>query len=159
MLNENPSVILKRKNIQAVLDYCLDNKIDIRVTARTMPEEYEIEFSVSDIMRAINLGMFLKENKLELITGGVMTRPVQNTITSAVKTSAKPRKTASKETKTVQPPNDGFMLDENPVVVSQPETQAENLHFEAPKDNKTDDIFASGEENSVFGDDDLFMQN
>lgn len=80
MLGQNPSVIVKRKNIQAVIDYCLDNKIECRMVPRDMPEEWEMEFQVADIMKAINLGMFLKENKLDLT--GLMT--------AAVKTSSAP---------------------------------------------------------------------
>lgn len=70
MLSQNPSVIVKRKNIQSVIDYCLDNRIESKMFPRDMPEEWEMEFAVSDIMKAINLGMFLKENKLDLIGFG-----------------------------------------------------------------------------------------
>jgi hypothetical protein len=66
MLQENPSVILKRKNIQVVIDYCIENRIEWHAAPKNMPEEWEIEFTVSDIMKAINLGMFLKEHRLDL---------------------------------------------------------------------------------------------
>ncbi len=85
MLSQSPSVIVKRKNIQVVVDYCLDNRIETRMTPRDMPEEWELEFSVEDIMKAINLGMFLRENKLELI-GLLNTNTIKNsTAPTAVK--------------------------------------------------------------------------
>lgn len=61
------NVIVKRKNIQIVLDYCLNNRIETKMSPRDMPEEWELEFNIADIMKAINLGMFLRENKLELV--------------------------------------------------------------------------------------------
>jgi hypothetical protein len=67
MLDQNVSVIVKRKNIQVVVDYCLDNRIETKMIPRDMPEEWELDFAVVDIMKAINLGMFLRENKLELV--------------------------------------------------------------------------------------------
>lgn len=73
MMHENPSVIVKRKNIQTILDYCFENKIEFKATPRNMPEEWEIEFTVKDIMKAVYLGMFLKENKLELVGFGNVT--------------------------------------------------------------------------------------
>jgi hypothetical protein len=75
MLAENPSVIVKRKNIQVVLDYCLENRIECKMSPRDMPEEWEIEFTVDEIMKAINLGMFLKEAKLELAGFGNVGAP------------------------------------------------------------------------------------
>lgn len=67
MLGQMASVIVKRKNIQIVLDYCINNRIETKMTPRDMPEEWELEFNIADIMKAINLGMFLRENKLELV--------------------------------------------------------------------------------------------
>lgn len=108
MLAENPSVIVKRKNIQTVLDYCLDNRIECKMAPRDMPEEWEIEFTVDEIMKAISLGMFLKENKLELAgfgNLGVSTTPKAPVPTaSATPKATRTRKTAEKETaKTVTP--------------------------------------------------------
>lgn len=85
MIGQSPSVIVKRKNIQVVIDYCLDNQILTKMTPRDMPEEWELEFNVEDIMKAINLGMFLRENRLELI-GILSSNTIKNsTAPTAVK--------------------------------------------------------------------------
>ncbi len=103
MMHENPSVIVKRKNIQPVLDYCLENKIEFKAIPRDMPEEWDVEFSVNDIMKAINLGMFLKENKLELAGFGGMTsspKPVPvATPKPRTRKNEKEEKSTSTETK------------------------------------------------------------
>lgn len=96
MLGQNASVIVKRKNIQVVFDYCLDNKIETKMTPRDMPEEWELEFTVEDIMKAINLGMFLRENKLELV-GLLNSSTIKN---STAPTAVKAPKTTKKKTET-----------------------------------------------------------
>ncbi len=93
MLGQSASVIVKRKNIQAVFDYCLDNRIETKMTPRDMPEEWELEFGVEDIMKAINLGMFLKENKLELV-GLLNSSAIKN---SSAPTAVKAPKTTKKK--------------------------------------------------------------
>gem|GEM_PF-998461 len=100
MLPENPSVIVKRKNIQVVLDYCLENRIAGKMTPRDMPEEWEIEFTVDDIMKAIALGMFLKENKLELAGFGSIGTPAPKPVmNSAAPKATRQRKTEKENTK------------------------------------------------------------
>lgn len=93
MLDQSVSVIVKRKNIQVVFDYCLDNRIETKMTPRDMPEEWELEFNVQDIMKAINLGMFLRENKLELV-GLLNSSTIKN---STAPTAVKATKTATKK--------------------------------------------------------------
>jgi hypothetical protein len=93
MLGQNASVIVKRKSIQVVFDYCLDNKIETKMTPRDMPEEWELEFNVADIMKAISLGMFLKENKLELV-GLLNSSTIKN---STAPTAVKAQKTIAKK--------------------------------------------------------------
>lgn len=62
-----PSVTVKRKNVTALFDYCLDNRIEFIVKpAVTVIDEFDVEFNLSDITKAIAFGMFLKEIKLEL---------------------------------------------------------------------------------------------
>jgi hypothetical protein len=92
MLDQNVSVIVKRKNIQVVVDYCLDNRIETKMIPRDMPEEWELDFAVVDIMKAINLGMFLRENKLELV-GLLNSSTIKNsTAPTAVKATKTPLK-------------------------------------------------------------------
>src|SRR5436189_5780568 len=100
MLGQSASVIVKRKNIQVVFDYCLDNRIETKMTPRDMPEEWELEFNVEDILKAINLGMFLKENKLELV-GLLNSSSIKNSIApTAVKA---PRTSSKKKEENVKP--------------------------------------------------------
>lgn len=96
MLDQSASVIVKRKNIQVVFDYCLDNRIETRMAPRDMPEEWELEFNVSDIMKAISLGMFLKENKLELV-GLLNTSTIKN---STAPTAVKVQRNVKKKVET-----------------------------------------------------------
>jgi hypothetical protein len=93
MTGQNVSVIVKRKSIQGVFDYCLDNRIETKMTPRDMPEEWELEFNVADIMKAISLGMFLKENKLELI-GLLNSSTIKN---STAPTAVKAARTTTKK--------------------------------------------------------------
>jgi len=65
---ETPSVNVKRKNIALLLEYCVENKIDFSVKSLiSRSEEFEIEFNnISNTKKAVALGMYLKELRLEL---------------------------------------------------------------------------------------------
>src|SRR4051812_46485478 len=64
---ETPSVNVKRKNISAVMEYCVENKIEFSVKPLiSRSEEYEVDFEVSNTKTAVALGMYLKELRLEL---------------------------------------------------------------------------------------------
>lgn len=92
MLGQNANVILKRKNIQVVVDYCLDNRIETKMTPRDMPEEWELEFNVVDIMKAISLGMFLRDNKIDL-AGMFQPSTIKNSVApTAIKASRNAKK-------------------------------------------------------------------
>lgn len=64
--SDKPTVTLKRKNIQTVFDYCLDNDFTFSARRAAGKDEFEVEFDVTDVKRGILLGMFLRENRLEL---------------------------------------------------------------------------------------------
>lgn len=63
---ESPSVVVKRRNIQTIIEYSLDNKVEIRITPRSMPDEFDIEFTITDVIKAIQLGMFLRDARIDL---------------------------------------------------------------------------------------------
>lgn len=64
---DKPTVILKRNKIQDLFDYCLDNKIAFTTKERELGiDEFEITLEIQDVKKAILLGMFLRENRLEL---------------------------------------------------------------------------------------------
>jgi len=93
---ETPSVNVKRKNIALLLEYCVENKIDFSVKSLiSRSEEFEIEFNnISNTKKAVALGMYLKELRLELsgiqptVPAVVATTPLSNGRTSR-KVSAK----------------------------------------------------------------------
>ncbi len=66
MLSEQPSVAVKRRFIPLIMDFCMDNKMAFRVIPRNGADEWEVQFDIQEILPAVALGMFLRENKLEL---------------------------------------------------------------------------------------------
>lgn len=77
--DNTPSVIVKKKNINFIIDYCIENKIKFSVSPIGNKEDYEISFEPDNYISAINLGMALKELKIEPL--GIHTVPL-----SAIKT-------------------------------------------------------------------------
>lgn len=74
---EKPIILTKRKNIQTVLDYCLEQKISFNANPRAISiDEWELELDITTIKGAIALGIFVKENKLELYGMGTTTPEV-----------------------------------------------------------------------------------
>ena len=66
-MNEKmPSVTLKRKNISALIEYCLENKIEMNIKAHSIHDEFDVEFAALDTKKAISLGMCLRDLRLEL---------------------------------------------------------------------------------------------
>ena len=63
--DKKPSVTVKKKNIQTILDYCLDTKQEFTVLPKSGTDEWNIEINMTEINKAISFGMFLKENKME----------------------------------------------------------------------------------------------
>ncbi len=64
---ENASVHAKRKNISALVEYCIENKIEFSVKPLiSRSEEFEVEFNLSNLKKSIQLGMYLKELRIEL---------------------------------------------------------------------------------------------
>lgn len=65
--DDKPIILTKRKNIQVVIDYCIEQKISFSASPRAISiDEWEIELNITTIKGAIALGIFVKENKLEL---------------------------------------------------------------------------------------------
>jgi len=74
--DDKPVIIAKRKNIQIIFDYCLDQKIEFKVSPRTISnDEWELELSIDTIKMAIALGMFVRENKLDMYGMGEFSKP------------------------------------------------------------------------------------
>jgi hypothetical protein len=63
----NPSVTVKKKHVQVVIDHCLEKKVEFIVKPGTSGiEEWLIEFNITNLKKAVLLGMFLRENRLDL---------------------------------------------------------------------------------------------
>jgi hypothetical protein len=63
----NPKVILKKKQIQTVVEYCLEESIEFSVKQQTFPDnDWEIEIKLKDFKAAVLLGMFLRENRIDI---------------------------------------------------------------------------------------------
>jgi len=74
---DKPIILTKRKNIQTVLDYCVDQKLSFSANPRAISiDEWEIELNITSIKSAIALGFFVKENKLEIYGMGAVTTEV-----------------------------------------------------------------------------------
>jgi hypothetical protein len=74
--DEKPILLTKRKNIQVVIDYCIEQKISFNASPRAISiDEWEIELNITTIKGAIALGIFVKENKLELYGMGETLKP------------------------------------------------------------------------------------
>jgi hypothetical protein len=90
----NPAVKIKRKSISTLFDYCLENKIEITVKP-LQNDEFEVEFNLSDVTKAILLGMFLREMKLELIGVAIAAPSLAKAKKPEVKEAAKEETPAS----------------------------------------------------------------
>lgn len=92
--SENPTVTVKRKSVQTVFDYCLDNDFTFSVRRAAGKDEFEIEFDVTDVKRGVLLGMFLRENRLEL-NGHATAQPAASPARNSVKKAAPANGTAT----------------------------------------------------------------
>lgn len=62
-----PKVVLKKKQIPVMIDFCLDESIEFSVKQQVFPEtDWEIELRLKDFKTAILVGMFLRENRFEM---------------------------------------------------------------------------------------------
>ncbi|MCE3279651.1 MAG: hypothetical protein K0S44_1842 [Bacteroidetes bacterium] len=82
MNEETPTVTVKKKNIQSLIEYCIENKIDFTVKSKSSIDDFDVEFIITNTKKAIALGMCLKELKMEL--NGLSVTPV-----AAIKASKK----------------------------------------------------------------------
>jgi hypothetical protein len=73
---DKTTVLARRKNIQLLIDYCLDQKIVFTVSPRAISnEEFEVEMEIGSIRQAIAVGIFVKENKFDVFGLGDFVKP------------------------------------------------------------------------------------
>jgi len=63
---DKPRVLLKSKNIQQLMEYCIENKHEFTVIPGNVQDEWEVEINVKSLTKAVELGMFMKSNKFDL---------------------------------------------------------------------------------------------
>jgi len=62
-----PKVILKKKQIPVLIDFCLEESIEFNVKQQNFPNtDWEVELKFKDYKTAIAAGMFLRDNKFEV---------------------------------------------------------------------------------------------
>ena len=60
-------VVLKKKNIPVLVDFCLEESVEFTVKPQTFPDtDWEFTMKISDIKTAVVAGMFLRENRIEI---------------------------------------------------------------------------------------------
>jgi hypothetical protein len=60
-------LVLKRKNIQLLVDFCLDESLEFTLKPQTFPDtDWELTMKITDIKTAVAAGMFLRENRIEV---------------------------------------------------------------------------------------------
>jgi hypothetical protein len=110
----NPKVVLKKKQIPVLVDFCLDESIEFSVKQQTFPEtDWEIELKLKDMKTAIVVGMFLRENRLD-IEGIDQSRYKKS---SAKKADEKPEVAAKQETATKNKPEPETEENQSPTLM------------------------------------------
>jgi hypothetical protein len=63
----NPKVVLKKKQVPTIVEFCLEESIEFTVKQQTFPDtDWEIEMKMKDFRTAVLLGMFLRENRIDI---------------------------------------------------------------------------------------------
>lgn len=67
-MSEAIKVILKSKSISVLVDFCIEEKIEFSVRPQAFPDtDWEFNLLVKDIKTAVFTGMFLRENRIEIV--------------------------------------------------------------------------------------------
>lgn len=105
MTEETPVLLSKRKNIQIVLDYCLDQRLGFTVSPRAIShDDFEVEVKINGIKQAIALGMFARDNKIEIAGMGELAKP------KVAAKKAEPKETPSLIVPQTEPKEEGSLL-------------------------------------------------
>ena len=94
--NNKPKLVVRLKNLQLVFDYCIENKLKFSVAPKLSNDEWEFELNITDIMGAVALGVFVRENRLD-VAGLNTGAPKVQTISQPVSKSVKPAKSTGKK--------------------------------------------------------------
>jgi hypothetical protein len=64
MSDNKVTVQIKKKQIQSLIDYCLENKLEFGVSPKNS-EEWNYDITLDSISKAILFGMYLRDNKID----------------------------------------------------------------------------------------------
>ena len=95
--NNKPKLVVRLKNLQLVFDYCIENKLKFNVAPKLSNDEWEFELNITDIMGAVALGVFVRENRLD-VAGLNVGAPKAQTTPQPVSKSVKTTKSNKKAT-------------------------------------------------------------
>jgi hypothetical protein len=60
-------LVLKKKQISTVVDFCLEEGIEFSVKQQSFPNtDWEVDLMLKDVKSAIYAGMFLRENHIDI---------------------------------------------------------------------------------------------
>jgi len=60
-------VVVKKKFIPTLVDFCLDESLEFSVKPQNFPDtDWEITLKIAEIKTALLAGMFLRENRIEV---------------------------------------------------------------------------------------------
>lgn len=127
MENEKPQIVVKKKNIQQVLDFSLDNGIEFTVKPKLSGDEWIVDLNIRDIKMAVVLGIFLRENRLEMI--GIT--PYQAKTTASAKPATKSKRTKTNDLELIQD-NDEEEAEEDLNFANQSNLEANNEVVQEP---------------------------
>lgn len=83
-MNEKTRILAKTKNIQIIIDNCLLQKTEFTAIPRNSnSDEWEVELNIKSISKALEWGMFIKANRLELATNELFINPVTTPVVQA----------------------------------------------------------------------------
>jgi hypothetical protein len=87
-------LVLKKKQIATVVDFCLEEAIEFSVKQQSFPNtDWEVDLLLKDVKTAIYAGMFLRENHIDI--DGVDQQKLKKPV--AKKSSEKQESTSKKE--------------------------------------------------------------
>lgn len=76
-ITDKPRVNIKSKNLQVIINFCIENKLEFHVYPKNTGEDWEVELAVKNVVTAVELGMFLKSNRMELAGNSLFGIPEQ----------------------------------------------------------------------------------
>jgi len=66
-MSESIKLILKTKSIPVLVDFCLEEKVEFNVRPQDFPDtDWEFSLIIKDIKSGVIVGMFLRENRIEI---------------------------------------------------------------------------------------------